>query len=50
MGDTFPSGLLLGHVKKISTDNFDLSKVAVVSSSVNFDDIEYVAVLKRVEK
>ena len=50
MGDTFPSGLLLGHVKKISTDNFDLSKVAVVTSSVNFDNIEYVAVLKRVEK
>ncbi len=50
MGDVFPSGLLLGHVKKISTDNFDLSKVAVVKSSVNFDNIEYVAVLKRVEK
>mgnify|MGYP004464225183 FL=1 len=50
MGDTFPSGLLLGHVKKISTDNFDLSKVAVVTSSVDFDNIEYVAVLKRVEK
>ena len=47
MGDTFPSGLLLGHVKKISTDNFDLSKVAVVTSSVGFDKIEYVAVLRR---
>ena len=47
MGDTFPSGLLLGHVKKISTDNFDLSKVAVVTSSVDFDKIEYVAVLRR---
>lgn len=43
----FPSGLLIGHVKKVSTDNFDLSKVAIVSSSVDFDSLDYVTVLKR---
>lgn len=47
MGDTFPSGLLIGKVKKVTTDNFDLSKVAIVESSVDFDDIDYVSVLQR---
>ena len=47
MGDTFVSGLLLGHVKNFTTDNFDLSKVVVVESSVDFDNIDYVTVLKR---
>lgn len=47
MGSIFPSGLLIGHVTKVTTDNFDLSKVAVVKSSVDFDQIDYVTVLKR---
>ena len=46
MGD-FPSGLLIGHVKNFSTDNFDLSKVVIVEASVNFDNLDYVTVLKR---
>lgn len=47
MGNIFPSGLLIGKVKGITTDNFDLSKVLEVSASVNFDDIDYVTILKR---
>lgn len=47
MGDIFPSGLLVGHVKKVSTDNFDLSKVAIVTASVDFNNLDYVTVLKR---
>ncbi len=47
MGDLFPSGLLVGKVTKVTTDNFDLSKVVVVKSLVNFDEIDYVSVLKR---
>ena len=47
MGDVFPSGLLVGHVKDFTTDNFDLSKVVVVESSVDFDDIDYISILKR---
>lgn len=50
MGSIFPSGLLIGRVKKITTDNFDLSKVVKVKSSVNFDDIDYVTVVKRTDK
>lgn len=47
MGNVFPSGLLVGKVKGMTTDNFDLSKVLEVSSSVNFNDIDYVSVVKR---
>ena len=47
MGNIFPSGLLIGKVKGIKTDNFDLSKVLEVQSSVDFDNIDYVTVLKR---
>ena len=47
MGAIFPSGLIIGKVKKVTTDNFDLSKVALVKSPVNFDDLDYVTVLKR---
>ena len=47
MGEVFPSGLLIGKVKTTKADNFDLSKVVIVSSSVNFNDIDYVTVLKR---
>lgn len=50
MGDIFPSGLLVGYVTKVTTDNFDLSKVAVVESSVDFNDIDYVSILKRKDK
>ncbi len=47
MGTTFPSGLLIGTVEAVTTDNFDLSKVVEVKASVDFDDIDYVTVLKR---
>lgn len=47
MGDVFPSGLLVGKVKKVTTDNFDLSKVALVEASVDFNNVDYVSVLKR---
>ena len=47
MGAAFPSGIEVGSVKKITTDNFDLSKVVEVKASVNFNDLDYVTVLKR---
>lgn len=47
MGDIYPSGIVIGMVKGVSTDNFDLSKVLEVESNVNFDSINYVKVLKR---
>ena len=47
MGTIFPSGLMVGKVEKVTTDNFDLSKVVEVKTAVNFDDLDYVTVLKR---
>lgn len=47
MGTNFPSGLMVGKVKRVTTDNFDLSKVVEVEASVDFDDLDYVTVLKR---
>ncbi len=50
MGTTFPSGLLIGNVKGTATDNFDLSKVIEVNAAVDFNDLDYVTVLKRENK
>ena len=47
MGTVFPSGLVVGTAQKVTTDNFDLSKVVEVKASVDFDDLDYVTVLKR---
>ena len=47
MGTIFPSGLMVGKVKGVTTDNFDLSKEVEVEASVDFDDLDYVTVLKR---
>lgn len=47
MGTIFPSGLMVGTVNKVTTDNFDLSKVVEVKAAVNFDDLDYLTILKR---
>ncbi|MGE5456683.1 MAG: rod shape-determining protein MreC [Ignavibacteriales bacterium] len=47
MGDIFPSGILIGKVKSVGTDNFDLAKIVKVKSNVDFNDIKFVTVLKR---
>ena len=47
MGTNFPSGLMIGKVKRVTTDNFDLSKVVEVEAAVDFDDLDYVTILKR---
>jgi rod shape-determining protein MreC len=47
MGDIFPSGILVGTVKNITTDNFDLAKTVKVKNSADFDDIRYVTLLRR---
>ena len=47
LGNIFPSGLLVGYVDSIETDNFDLSKVVRVRSDILFDDISYVTIVKR---
>lgn len=49
LGGTFPSGILIGKVAKITTDEYDLAKIIDVTPIANFDDINYVAILKRKE-
>ena len=46
----FPSGIVIGKVSLVTTDNFDLAKVIKVKSDTNFDDISYVTVVMRGEK
>lgn len=47
LGGIFPSGILIGEVSEITTDSYDLAKLIKVSPSVNFNDINYVSILKR---
>ena len=47
LGGVFPSGILIGKVVNITTDEYDLAKIINVEPSVSFDDINYVAILKR---
>lgn len=47
LGGIFPSGILIGEVTDITTDSYDLAKLIKVTPSVNFNDINYVSVLKR---
>ena len=49
LGGVFPSGILIGKVAEISTDEYDLAKIINVSPIADFDDINYVAILKRKE-
>ncbi len=50
LGGIYPSSILIGIVDSISTDSYDLSKIINVKPVVDFDDINYVAVLKRVDE
>ena len=47
MGDIFPSGIVIGKITGINTDNFDLSNVLEMQSDVDFNNINYVTVLRR---
>ena len=49
LGGIFPSGILIGTVEEITTDEYDLAKIINVKLSAKFDNINYVAVLKRKE-
>ena len=50
LGGVFPSGILIGAVEEITTDEYDLAKIINVKLSANFDNINYVAILKRKEQ
>lgn len=47
LGGIFPSGILIGSVVDITTDSYDLAKIIKVKPSSNFNDLNYVSILKR---
>ncbi|MDD3453770.1 MAG: rod shape-determining protein MreC [Bacilli bacterium] len=47
LSNNYPSGILIGSVSNITTDNFDLARTLEVRPSANFNDINYVTVLNR---
>lgn len=47
MSEIFPSGILIGYIDKISKDNFDLTMIALVTPSTDYDALRYVTILKR---
>lgn len=47
LGGVFPSGVLVGYVKSVTSDNFGLAKIVEVTSLVDFDDLSYLTILKR---
>ena len=49
LGGIFPSGILIGKVTEITTDEYDLAKIINVKPIADFDNINYVAILKRKE-
>ena len=49
LDNIFPSGLLIGTVATTKKDNYDLEQLVYINSSSNFDDINYVSILRREE-
>lgn len=47
LGGVFPTGILIGTVEEITTDSYDLAKIIKVKPSADFNDINYVSILKR---
>ena len=47
IGDNYPSGIVIGKVKNITTDSYDLAKLIEVTPSVNFNSLSIVTILKR---
>lgn len=47
LGSIYPSGIFVGRVIGVTTDNFDLGKIIEVKSDVDFDNLSYVTILKR---
>lgn len=47
LSEVFPSGILVGFVTNTTTDNFDLGKIVEVKPSADFDNTQYVTILKR---
>ena len=44
LGNLFPSGIMVGKVKNIENDNFDLAKIVEIESAVDFNDLSFVTI------
>ena len=49
LDNNFPSGLVIGKVTSVKKDNFDLEQIVSVKPSSNFDNINYVSILRSVK-
>lgn len=47
LSEVFPSGILVGSVKKVTVDDYELATAIEVTPAVDFDDINIVTVLDR---
>lgn len=49
LGENMPAGIVIGSVKNITKDHFELARLVEVESKVNFNSLDYVTILKRKE-
>lgn len=47
MGSKIPSGIVIGYVKSVTKDHFDLGQLVEVESKASYDHLDYVTVVKR---
>ena len=50
LNDNFPKGILIGYVKDIHKDNYDLTRVVDCKPATDFNNINYISVIKSEEK
>ncbi|KZM54886.1 rod shape-determining protein MreC [Aeribacillus pallidus] len=48
LGGVFPEGLVIGKVKKVELDSYGLTKIAYITPSADFYDIDRVMIIERV--
>lgn len=47
LSNNVPSGLQIGNISNIETDNYDLAKIITVTPAINFNEISYVMVVDK---
>lgn len=47
LGEEIPAGIVVGYVKNVTSDNFDLARVVEVESKVNYNALNYATVVRK---
>ena len=47
LGDRFPAGIIVGRVETITSDNFDLARILMVSTDIDINNLRFVTILNR---